>query len=35
MGSSHSYLSDPATFAAPLDAKEWREYDYVVIGAGT
>ncbi|KAI0256392.1 GMC oxidoreductase [Lactifluus subvellereus] len=35
MGSSHSYISNPAKFAAPLDAEEWREYDYVVIGAGT
>ncbi|KAI0295836.1 GMC oxidoreductase [Multifurca ochricompacta] len=35
MGSSHSYISDPAKFAASVDVDNEREYDYVIIGGGT
>lgn len=35
MGTSHSYISDPAKYAAPVDAEKWIEYDYVIIGGGT
>ncbi|KAH9966190.1 GMC oxidoreductase [Lactifluus volemus] len=38
MGSSHSYVSDPNIFATEFkgnDDKNWRAYDYVIVGGGT
>jgi major membrane immunogen (membrane-anchored lipoprotein) len=37
MGSSHSYVSDPSTFATEfkgIDDKDWKAYDYVIVGGG-
>ncbi|KAI0268887.1 GMC oxidoreductase [Gloeopeniophorella convolvens] len=35
MGASHSYVSEPAKFAAPVISDTWKEYDYVIVGGGT
>ncbi|KAI0295100.1 GMC oxidoreductase [Multifurca ochricompacta] len=37
MGSSHSYLSDPTSFATEVkgkneDSNSWKAYDYVIVG---
>ncbi len=34
MGTSHSYISDPAKCAGPVGAEKWVEYDYVIVGGG-
>ena len=38
MGSSHSYVTDPNTFAAEVkendDRSHWKTHDYVIVGGG-